>query len=140
MLSMFQKIYTLKLKCGDASPVWKKKYDAEYFYSNYFSTIVKECEKYFLNIEKSASTLLASRLADKLQENKHKRTFQIPCTFVPNCGERTQFLFFERSGTARPFLDSCFVTIWLNPFRSLKIFISSYNYAWKRILNDQLSA
>ena len=44
----------------------KKKHDAEYFYSNYFSTIVKESEKYFLNIEKSASTLLASRLADKL--------------------------------------------------------------------------
>ena len=44
----------------------KKKHDAEYFYSNYFSTIVKESEKYFLNIEKSATTLLASRLADKL--------------------------------------------------------------------------
>ena len=45
---------------------FEKKHDAEYFYSNYFSTIVKESEKYFLNIEKSASTLLASRLADKL--------------------------------------------------------------------------
>ena len=34
----------------------RNKHDAEYFYSNYFSTIVKESEKYFLNIEKSAST------------------------------------------------------------------------------------
>ena len=45
---------------------FEKKHDAEYFYSTYFSSIVKESEKYFLNIEKSASTLLASRLADKL--------------------------------------------------------------------------
>ena len=45
---------------------FEKKHDAEYFYSNYFNTIVKESEKYFLNIEKAASTLLASRLSDKL--------------------------------------------------------------------------
>ena len=45
---------------------FEKKHDAEYFYSNHFSTIVKESEKYFLNIEKSVSTLLPSRLADKL--------------------------------------------------------------------------
>ena len=101
----------LYTKVAEMLVQFEKKHDAEYFYSNYFSTIVKESEKYFLNIEKSASTLLASRLADKLQENKHKCTFQIPCTFVPNCGGRTQFLFFERSGTARPLLDSCFVTI-----------------------------
>ena len=53
---MFEKIYTLKLR----------KKHAEYFSSNCFSTIVKESEKYFLNIEKSASALLASRPADKL--------------------------------------------------------------------------
>ena len=37
----------------------KKKHDAEYFYSTYFSSIVKESKKCFLNTEKSASTLLA---------------------------------------------------------------------------------
>ena len=45
---------------------FEKKHDAEYFYSTYFSSIVKESEKYFLNIEKSANTSVASRLADKL--------------------------------------------------------------------------
>ena len=44
----------------------KKKHDAKCFCLTYFSTIVKESEKYLLNIEKSASTLLASGLADKL--------------------------------------------------------------------------
>ena len=34
---------------------FEKKHDAEYFYSTYFNSIVKENEKYFLNIEKSAS-------------------------------------------------------------------------------------
>ena len=45
---------------------FERKHDAEYFHSNYFGTIVKKSEKYFLNIGKSASTLLASRLAYKL--------------------------------------------------------------------------
>ena len=53
-------------KVAEMLAQFEKKHDAEYFYSNYFSTIVKESEKYLLNIEKSASTLLASRLADKL--------------------------------------------------------------------------
>ena len=44
----------------------KKKHDAKCFCLTYFSTLVKESEKYLLNIEKSASTLLASGLADKL--------------------------------------------------------------------------
>ena len=56
----------LHTKVAEMLAQFEKKHDAEYFYSNYFSTIVKESEKYFLNIEKSASTLLASRLADKL--------------------------------------------------------------------------
>ena len=55
----------LYTKVAEMLVQFEKKH-AEYFYSNYFSTIVKESEKYFLNIEKSASTLLASRLADKL--------------------------------------------------------------------------
>ena len=41
---------------------FEEKHDAKYFYSNYFSTFAKKSEKYFLNIENSASTLLASRL------------------------------------------------------------------------------
>ena len=45
---------------------FEKKHNPENFYSTYFSSIVKENEKYLLNIERSASTLLASRLADKL--------------------------------------------------------------------------
>ena len=36
---------------------FEKKHDAKYFYSFYISSIVKESQKYFLNIEKSASTL-----------------------------------------------------------------------------------
>ena len=36
---------------------FEKKRNPEYFYSTYFSSIVKENEKYLLNIEKSASTL-----------------------------------------------------------------------------------
>ena len=56
----------LNTKVVETLVQFEKKYNAEYFYSNYFSTIVKESENYFLNIEKSASTLLASRLADKL--------------------------------------------------------------------------
>ena len=58
-----KQLYT---KVAEMLVQFEKKHDAEYFYSNYFSTIVKESEKYFLNIEKSAITLLASRLADKL--------------------------------------------------------------------------
>ena len=45
---------------------FEKKHDSEYLYSTYFSTIIKESEKYFLDIEKPVSTLLESKLADKL--------------------------------------------------------------------------
>ena len=47
----------------------------------------------------------------KLQANKHICTSQIPSTFVPNCGGKTQFLFFERSDTACSLLEFCFVRI-----------------------------
>ena len=56
----------LYTKVAEMLAQFEKKNDAEYFYSNYFSTIIKESEKYFLNIGKSTNTLLASRLADKL--------------------------------------------------------------------------
>ena len=53
----------LYTKIAEILAHFEKKHDAEYLYSNYFSTIVKESEKYF---EKSASTLPVTRLADKL--------------------------------------------------------------------------
>ena len=56
----------LYAKVAEMLAQFEKQHVAEYFYSNYFSTIVKESEKYFLNIEKSASALHASRLVDKL--------------------------------------------------------------------------
>ena len=63
VVNVSKDLYT---KVDETLAQFEKKYDPEYFYSTYFSSIIKESEKYFLNIEKSASTLLASRLADKL--------------------------------------------------------------------------
>ena len=63
VVNISKDLYT---KVAEMLVQFEKKHDAEYFYSNYFSTIVKETVKCFLNIEKSARTLLASRLADKL--------------------------------------------------------------------------
>ena len=43
-----------------------EKHNSEYFYSKYFGTIVKESQNYFLGINKPGSTLLASKLGDKI--------------------------------------------------------------------------
>ena len=47
----------------------------------------------------------------KLRANRYLCTTQVPSTFVPNCGGRTQFLYLEKSSTARSLLDSCFARI-----------------------------
>ena len=38
----------------------------QFFYSNHFSTIAKDSERYFSDIAKLASTLFATKLADKI--------------------------------------------------------------------------
>ena len=56
LLKEIQKIYK-QLSCSS---------NAEHFYSSYFSTIVIFAELYFVNLQKPMSTLLATKLADKI--------------------------------------------------------------------------